>query len=52
MGGDMNTPHTLQDRDVEGRDEDGELSRREGRKIEGKEGQVLLVTKAPPPRHS
>ena len=37
-GGHMNTPHTSPDRDVEGQDEDGELSRREGREIEGKEG--------------
>ena len=37
IGGNMNTPHTSQDRDVEGQDEDGELSRREGREIEGKE---------------
>ena len=37
-GGHMNTPHTSPDKDVEGQDEDGELSRREGREIEGKEG--------------
>ena len=42
----MNTPHTSQDRDVKGQDEDDELSRREGRDIEGKEGSVLLVTNA------
>ena len=50
-GGHMSTPHTLQDKDVEGQDEDGELSRKEGREIEGKEGLVLLVTNAPTPRH-
>ena len=38
MGGHMNTPHTLPDRDVEGQAEDKELSRREGREIEGMEG--------------
>ena len=37
-GGHMSTPHTSQDRDVEGQDEDAELPRREGRVIEGKEG--------------
>ena len=37
-GGHMNTPHTSPDRDVEGQAEDGELSQREGREIEGKEG--------------
>ena len=37
-GGHMNTPYTLHDKDVEGQDEDGELSRREGQEIEGKEG--------------
>ena len=51
-GGHMNTPHTSQDTDVEGQDEDGELSQGEGREIEAKEGLVLLVTNAPPPRHS
>ena len=51
MGGYMSTPHTSQDKDVEGQDEDGELSRREGREVEGEEGLVLLVTDAPPPRH-
>ena len=45
--GHMNTPHTSQDRDVE--DEDEELSRREGREIEGKGG--LVVTNASPLRH-
>ena len=30
--------HTSHDRDVEGQDEDGEPTRREGREIEGKEG--------------
>ena len=39
-GGHMNTLHTSQDKDVEGQDEDKELSRREGREIEGKEGYV------------
>ena len=38
MGGHMNTPHTSPDMDVEGQAEDGELSRREGQEIEGKEG--------------
>ena len=37
-GGHMKTPHTSQDKDVEGQAEDRELSRREGREIEGKEG--------------
>ena len=37
-GGHMNTPHMSQDTDVEGQNENGELSRREGREIEGKEG--------------
>ena len=37
-GGHMNTPHTSPNKDVEGQDEDGELSRRERRQIEGKEG--------------
>ena len=37
-GGHMNTPHTSQDREVEGQDEDGELSRTKGREIKGKEG--------------
>ena len=46
-----NMPHTSQDKDVEGQDEDGELSRREGREIERKEGSVLLITNAPPPRN-
>ena len=50
-GGHMSTPHTSQDMDVEGQYEGGDLSRREGREIEGKEGLVLLVTNAPPPRH-
>ena len=40
MGGHMNTPHRSPGRDVEGQAEDGELSRREGREIEGKEGYV------------
>ena len=35
--GNMNTPHTSPDRDVEGQAEDGELSRREGREIEWNE---------------
>ena len=46
-GDHMNTPHTSQGRDVEGQDDDGELSQREGREIEGREGWVLLVTNAP-----
>ena len=50
-GGHMSTPHTSQDGDVEGQYEGGELSRRVGREIEGKEGLVLLVTNAPAPRH-
>ena len=33
----MNMPHTSQGKDVEGRGEDGKLSRREVREIEGKE---------------
>ena len=37
-GDHMNTPFTSPDRDVEGQAEDGELSRREGQEIEGKEG--------------
>ena len=37
-GGHTNTPHTSQGKDVEGQDEDGKLSRRDGREIEGKEG--------------
>ena len=37
-GGHMNTPHTSPDRHVEGQAKVGELSQREGREIEGKEG--------------
>ena len=46
-GGHMSTPHTSQDKDVEGQVEDVELSQREGQEIEGKIGLVLLVTNAP-----
>ena len=46
LGGHMSTPHTLLDKDVEGQDEDEELSRRKVREIERKEGLVFLVTDA------
>ena len=47
----MSKPHTSQDKDVEGQDEVEELSRREGREIERKEGLMLLITNAPPLHH-
>ena len=48
----MNTLHKSRAKDVESQDEDGELSRREVREIEGQEEWELLVTNAPPPHHS
>ena len=45
-GGHPSTPHTSQDKDVEGQDEDEELSRREWMEIVGKER--LLVTNPAP----
>ena len=42
----MSTPHTSPIKDVAGKDGDEELSRREGRKFEGKKRLVLLVISA------